>query len=450
MLKKNPNPDVQEDLFRPRLENFINMKDAWVQLAHLMDWSALEKDLSSCYCLDNGGPGESIRVMVGLSIIKDKEGLSNEQLCNRWARDPYLQYFCGEDYFQHDCPVKPQSISNFYLRLAERGKERILSETVSVALLTGTVDKRDLKKVRVDTTVQEKAVKFPTDTQLCHKAREELVTLASKHGVKLRQSYVRKGKQACFKANQYMSAKQTKRGRQEIKKLKNYLGRVMRDIERAVEKNTLLTGVFGNDLDKARRIYNQALNPKAKDKLYCWHAPEVECIGKGKAHKRYEIGCKAGYVSTNKSNFIIGAIALHGKPYDGHTLQRMLGQVKSLTGVKPKEAYVDLGFKGHGIKDDDIEIIMARQKRGITPAKRKRQKRRNAIEPIIGHCKNDRKVGPKNWLQGVIGDKVNAIAMAIGFNIRKILFKIFLRLFCKLLIRARLSINTTQYSLFCG
>ena len=99
MLKKNPNSDVQEDLFRPRLENFINMKDAWVQLAHLMDWSALEKDLSSCYCLDNGGPGESIRVMVGLSIIKDKEGLSNEQLCNRWARDPYLQYFCGEDYF---------------------------------------------------------------------------------------------------------------------------------------------------------------------------------------------------------------------------------------------------------------------------------------------------------------------------------------------------------------
>ena len=450
MLKKNPKPDVQEDLFRPRLESFINMNDEWVQLAHLIDWSALEKDLSSCYCLNNGRPGESIRVMVGLSIIKDKEGLSNEQLCERWARDPYFQYFCGQDYFEHDCRVKPQTISNFYLRIGEAGKERILSETVRVALLTGALDKVDLKKVTVDTTVQEKAVKFPTDTQLCHKAREELVSLASKHGIKLRQSYVRKGKEACFKANKYMWAKQTKRGSKEIKKLKNYLGRVMRDIERAVEKDKLLAGAFSNDLDKAQRIYNQALNPKTKDKLYCWHAPQVECVAKGKAHKRYEFGCKAGYVSTNKSNFIIGAMALHGKPYDGHMLQRMLGQVESLTGVKPKEAYVDLGFKGHGIKGDDIEVIMARQKRGITPAKRKRQKRRNAIEPIIGHCKNDRKVGPRNWLKGVIGDKVNAIAMAIGFNIRKILGKIFLRLFYKLLIWTKLSIKPSQYRLFCG
>ena len=191
--------------------------------------------------------------MVGLSIIKDKEGLSNEQLCERWARDPYFQYFCGQDYFEHDCRVKPQTISNFYLRIGEAGKERILSETVRVALLTGALDKVDLKKVTVDTTVQEKAVKFPTDTQLCHKAREELVSLASKHGIKLRQSYVRKGKEACFKANKYMWAKQTKRGSKEIKKLKNYLGRVMRDIERAVEKDKLLAGAFSNDLDKAQR-----------------------------------------------------------------------------------------------------------------------------------------------------------------------------------------------------
>ena len=173
-------------------------------------------------------------------MIKDKEGISNEQVCQRWQRDPYLQYFCGEDYFQHHCRVKPQSISNFYLRIGEVGKERILSETVSVGLLTGTLDKGDLKKVSVDTTVQEKAVKFATDTQLCQKGGEEIVNIATNQGIKLRQSYVGKGKEAHFKANKYMCAKQTKRAGKEIKKLKNYLGRVMRDIERAVEKNTLL------------------------------------------------------------------------------------------------------------------------------------------------------------------------------------------------------------------
>lgn len=119
-------------------------------------------------------------------------------------------------------------------------------------------------------------------------------------------------------------------------------------------------------------------------------------------------------------------MAHHGRPYDGHTLGAVLAHIEKLTGVKPDETYVDLGYRGHGIQDKDIEIMLARQKRGITPAKRKRQKRRNAIEPIIGHCKNDRKVGPRNWLRGKLGDQINAIAMAIGFNLRKILRRIFL------------------------
>lgn len=224
----------------------------------------------------------------------------------------------------------------------------------------------------------------------------------------------------------------------------------MRDIERAIEQEPVLGTIFETDLAKARIVYNQTLNPKASPKLYSWHAPEVECIAKGKAHKKYEFGCKAGYTSTNKSNFIVGAMALHGKPFDGHTLKGVLEQVERLTGVKPKEAQVDLGYKGHKLKDEDTEIILARQKRGITPAKRKRQKRRNAIEPIIGHCKNDRKVGPRNWLQGKIGDKINAIAMAIGFNMRKILKKIFLGLFYRLFPALGLWIYRSQNRLFYG
>ena len=304
--------------------------------------------------------------------------------------------------------------------------ERLLAETIRAGLATGTITSKDLQQVTVDTTVQEKAVKFPTDTQLCHKAREELLKTAEQYNVPIRQSYVRKSKEAMFMANRYMAARQMGRGRKMMKKVHNYLGRVLRDIERAITTVPSLEAVFKEDLAKARIIYAQALDPQAKEKIYSWHAPEVECIGKGKAHKKYEFGCKTSLASTNKSNFIVGAMAHHGRPYDGHTLGTVLQQIEKLTGIKPKEAYVDLGYRGHGLDEGDTDIILSRQKRGITRAQRKRQKRRNALEPIIGHCKNDRKVGPRNWLQGTLGDQINAIAMAIGFNIRKILRKIFL------------------------
>jgi len=281
----------------------------------------------------------------------------------------------------------------------------------------------------VDTTVQEKAVHFPTDVRLCHKAREALIKLAKEQDIPLRQSYRRKGKQAQFMANRYMAARQMKRARKKIKEVRNYLGRVMRNIKSAADRGRMLSPALEEALGKAEVIYNQTLNPKSKTKLYSWHAPEVECIAKGKAHKRYEFGCKASYATTNKSNFIIGAMALHGKPYDGHTLKGVLSQITHLTGIKPREVQVDLGYRGHGIKDDNMAIILSRRKRGITPAIKKRMKRRNAIEPVIGHCKNDRKVGARNWLKGRIGDKINAISMAIGFNMRKILRKIFSWLF---------------------
>jgi IS5 family transposase len=234
-----------------------------------------------------------------------------------------------------------------------------------------------------------------------------------------------------------MAARHVKKGRAMIRKVRNYLGRVVRDIERACTAVPRLRGLFEIELAKANKIYAQTLNPKAPDKIYSWHAAEVECIAKGKAHKRYEFGCKASIASTNKSNFIVGMMVHHGKPYDGHTLRTALEQVEHLTGIKPVEANVDLGYRGHGIseKTDGCDVILSRQKRGITPLKRQRQRRRSAIEPIIGHCKNDRKVGPRNWLRGKIGDRVNAFAMAIGLNLRKILRRIFLWLIARWIIR---------------
>ena len=435
MLQGNPRDDGQNDLFRSRLDQILDMRHELVKLAGVVDWAGLERDLAPHYCLDNGRPAGSIRLMAGLIFLKDAKGLSDEEVCAVWRENPYFQYFCGEEFFQHRLPVEPPSLSIFRKRIGAEGVERLFQETIRMGLKTGTVTATDLRRVNVDTTVQEKAIRFPTDTQLCHKAREELVKTADRQEVKLRQSYVRKSKAAVFLANKYMAARQVKRGRKMIVTVRNYLGRVIRDIERRIAGDPSREGAFETDLAKAKKIYAQAHDPKTPDKIYSWHAPEVECIAKGKAHKKYEFGCKASLATTNASNFIVGAMAHHGRPYDGHTLGTVLDQVEKLTGIKPVEACVDLGYRGHGLKARGTEIILARQKRGITPAKRKRQKRRNAIEPIIGHCKNDRKIGPRNWLLGKSGDQINAIAMAIGFNLRKILRRIFACLFQAMMLR---------------
>jgi transposase, IS5 family len=273
-----------------------------------------------------------------------------------------------------------------------------------------------------DTTVQEKAVAFPTDARLRHKARVELVKLARRYGLDLRRHYGRLGKQALFMGNRYAAARQPKRARREQKKVRTYLGRVIRNIRRGLAKRPELSSFFTEALRKAELLFAQ--EKTSGEKLYSWHAPETECIAKGKLHKKYEFGCKVSYTATNRGNFILGAKAFHGRPHDGKTLKQALDQVARITGLRPLEVQIDPGFKGHD--ETEATVVAARQKRGITQAVRKRQKRRNAIEPIIGHCKNDRKTGPKNFLKGTEGDKINAIAMAIGFNLRKILREIFL------------------------
>ncbi len=425
MLKRNPVDTGQNDMFRERLDGIINMSHRLVILSKIVKWDWLEASVSGHYCHNNGRPGEPIRLMMGLLILKDIEGQSDESVCERWVENPYWQYFCGEEFFKHRFPVTPESLSIFRKRIGEAGMECILAETIRLGFVTAVVSKKDIENITVDTTVQEKFVTFPTDSKLRHRARKALVFLAKQYDVPLRQTYVRKSKNALFMSNRYSAAKQMKRAKKEQNKIKTYLGCVIRNVEREILKRPDLAFAFKETLEKTKVALAQGQN--SKDKIYSWHAPEVECIAKGKLHKKYEFGCKASFSSTNKSNFIVGAKAFHQRPYDGKTLLPAINQVKKLTGVTPKEAQVDQGYKGHNVTE--TTVIIARQKRGVTKAIKKRQKRRNAIEPIIGHCKNDREIGPRNYLQKVLGDQINVISMAIGFNLRKILNAILLCLF---------------------
>jgi IS5 family transposase len=271
-------------------------------------------------------------------------------------------------------------------------------------------------------------VAFPTDARLLNKARLTLVRRAHKLGVVLRQSYRDVGRAAFVRSQHSAHARQYNRAQAQTRKLRTYLGRIIRDIERKTQA-TPEHSKLARLLEISRRIWSQRKKRKEGEapKLYSVHAPAVECIAKGKAHKQYEFGVKVGIVSTNKESFVVGARALPGNPYDGHTLKECLEQVLRVTKVAPEEVYTDRGYKGHGCRADELTVWIAGTKRGVTKAIHRKLKRRIAVEPIIGHMRSDGRL-QRNFLEGVDGDAINALLCGAGQNMRKILKK--LRLFC--------------------
>jgi transposase, IS5 family len=422
MALKDSKHDSEIDLFRLELVNIIDNRHALVQLAKRIDWQACEAKFGGLYASGVGRPGHPIRLMVGLQLLKQICNVSDEELVSVWTENPYWQHLCGEQYFRHELPIDPSLMTLFRKRIGTDGCEFILGLTVQVGLETKTIAQSSLAVVNVDTTVQDKAITYPTDAKLLNKARIALVRLAKKQGIELRQSYHRVGQSAFAKSARYAHARQYNRARAHTKKLRTYLGRVIRDIERKATDLAPLQRL----LEITKRIHSQPKKRADGDvpKIYSVHAPEVECIAKGKAHKKYEFGVKVGLVTTNKESFVLGCKALHGNPYDGHTLQRCIEQVQSLTKIKVTEAYVDRGYKGHGLAD--LKVWIAGAKRGVTDKIKSKLKRRNAIEPVIGHMKIDGRLG-RNFLKGTKGDEMNAILCAAGHNLRKILNK--LRLF---------------------
>lgn len=434
-MKPRQLPAQEPDgLFKTPLERFIDMDQPLVLLADRIDWDGLASKAEVQFSKE-GRPGVPSRFMLGMLMLKSVENLSDEDLFARWPRDPYYQYFTGELYFQHQVPHERSGLSHWRARLGSELLDHLLQESLRVAHDTGALRGSDMEAVTVDTTVQEKAIRFPTDAQLLYTALVQLGILARQSGLKLRQSYVRVGKRALIKVGRYGHAKQYKRRNREIRFLKRRLGRVIRDIERLIEGNKDLEAQFADHLAKAWIIHGQALNRKASPKIYSWHAAEVECIGKGKAKAPYEFGCKATITTTNAQApggmFVLHADALHGNPYDGHTLGNVLTETADLTGVTPKRAYVDKGYRGHKqnrfVVDPETRqntrppwrVFMAGRK-ALKPHLKAELKRRPAIEPIIGHLKSDHRMG-RNHLKGRTGDRFNVKMAAIGFNFRRVL-----------------------------
>jgi len=420
MRPHNENLPETADLFRSQLDQIINMEHELVELSKAVDWSYLDERNGEFYSSE-GRPGVPSRLIIGLHILKYMFNLSDEGVCERWVYDPYFQFFCGEKYFQHEFKMDRTSMTHWRHRVGDQFCETLLQESLHSAFKLGALEIKDVERVAVDTTVQPKAITHPTDAKLYHKAIQSLGKLSKQHGVILRQSYSRVSKQLAVKIGRYRHAKQMKRANKSLRKLKTYLGRIIRDITRKISNENHLNEIFLVPLDKAKRLFMQEKH--SKNKLYSWHAPEVECISKGKAHKPYEFGCKVSMMTNINpaaaGHFVLHTAALHGNPYDGHTLKPMVEAMQALTGIEPKRIYVDKGYQGHDYPKK-LRVFKSGQKRGVTGAIKRELKRRAVIEPIIGHVKHEHRLD-RNYLLGMLGDKMNAVLAAAGYNFRLVL-----------------------------
>jgi IS5 family transposase len=404
----------QRDLFRVELVQIIDPRHKLSRLSQVVDWDQLEEHFGSTYCPDNGRPAVSTRLMVALHYLKYTFNLSDEDVVEGWVENPYWQYFSGMQWFEHQMPIHPSSMCRWRKRIGDAGAEQMLQQTIEAGLKLKAVKPSQLKRINVDTTVQEKEVRFPTDARLYDRARQRLVDAAKKRGIKMRQNYNRLSKQYLAQQSRYAHAKQMKRSKKCIKKLRTFLGRVIRDINRnCPDPDHELEQL----LDISTRIHDQQRNDK--NKVYSVHASEVECISKGKAHKRYEFGCKVSLAATSKGGWFVGAMAVHGNPYDGHTLSDTIEQVERVART-PEHVFVDMGYRGHDYQGD-IQVHVDKRRRGRTARSLWRwMKRRAAIEPGIGHLKREHRMD-RNRLEGTDGDCFNAILSAAGMNFAKLL-----------------------------
>jgi transposase, IS5 family len=424
MRPKERRDSGQSDLFKARLDQIVDTGHPLAKLAATIDWRFLEERFGTVYSDKPGQPPLPTRLMAGLSILKHTHNLSDEELCARFIENPYYQLFCGEEFFVHKLPFDRSSPMRWRQRMGEKKLVALIQESLSAATRAGASKPSDFSKVIVDTTVQPKAVAFPTDAKLMHRARELLVRLAKTRGVTLRQSYARVGKRALMAYQRYAHAKQFKRANKALRRVRTFLGRVFRDIERKIRGDEALRKIFAEPLSLAFRVRHQRQNQRGR-KVYSLHAPEVECIAKGKAHRPYEFGVKVSVATTlNRSKggqFIAHVKALPGNPYDGHTLETVIPEIETQIGASLARIVADRGYRGHNAPPDHkMKVYISGQKRGVTDAIKRDLRRRSAAEPVIGHAKSDHRMD-RNFLKGSHGDAANAVLAAAGYNFRRLL-----------------------------
>jgi transposase, IS5 family len=444
------------DFFRARLDGMVDHQHPLVVLSKRLPWAAIEQSLAPHFTRKirpgtklakqdllgahevefgsgvstAGRPRLSIRLMASLQYLKNAFNLSDEELVQRWSENVVWQFFSGMEYYEARLPCDATQIGRFRRAVGEEGLEQLLKATIETAVEIKAIKPAELERVIVDTTVQEKAIAHPVDSRLLEIARHKVVSAAKQLGITLKQTFAAEAKELRRKAGGYAHAKQFKRLKKTVKRQRTILGVVMREVQRKLDALVASTttpttapaasalSALKTWLERSERIRTQQRHDK--NKLYALHAPEVECIGKGKARKPYEFGVKVSLVVTHLRGLMVGARSFPGNPFDGHTLAAQLEQTTNLLqdlGRAPKQAIVDLGYRGVDGDNPGVEIIHRGRYKSLTKQQRKWLKRRQAIEPLIGHTKADHGM-QRCWLKGAVGDALHALSCAAGYNIR--------------------------------
>ena len=402
----------QANLFHNELRDMLDSQDPIIALADTINWGVFEESFEKYYSKE-GRPAKPIRLMVGLLLLKQLENLSDENVVMQWKRNPYYQYFCGFTEFQIALPCHSTELVKFRQRIGKEGIELIFKSTV---MLHGK--KSEEKKVIIDTTVQEKNITYPTDGKLAIRMISHLHKIAKKEEIKLRRSFVKEIKEHRIKLRFFRHPKKYKKAKVSMKRLRTIVGILMRDIERKLGTEK------AKDYQEKFELFDKVRNQKIQDrnKTYSLHEKHIYVMTKGKDHKKYEYGTKASIVSTMKSNIIVGVSAHDKNTHDSKTLELALTSANKNRTKPIKEAICDRGYRGkQEVQGTNISIPDTKRKRDTKyqiEIKRKKFRRRAAIEPIIGHLKSDYRLS-RNYLKGFIGDQVNLLLAASAWNLKK-------------------------------
>jgi len=412
MLKKLP-IQPQLEMFKTVLTSFIHPEHELCLLAKKIDWKSLEEEFAHLYG-KVGRPSIPIRTIVGLLLLKQMYNLGDETVVERYLENPYWQHFCGEVYFQYNLPFDPSDFVHFRHRIGPEGMEKIFKQ--SIDLFDKDMIRREVKEVRVDTTVQEKNITFPTNRKLIEKVIEHSKRIARKEGIILKRTFGREIKKLKHQLRFARKPKNMKKHRKAQRRLHRIAFKIYHDLVRQLNPIPIS---YMKEFDVLYRVLTQKRDDT--NKVYSVHEPEVLCISKGKEHKPYEFGNKSSFAYTRESGIIVGAMAVEGNAYDGHTLKPQLEQVKELTGGKIKKAIVDRGYKVKG-GIQGIDIVMPKMlKRESYYLKKKREERcrsRAGIEGLISHLKHDHRM-LRNYLSGTAGDQMNTLLAATAYNMKK-------------------------------
>lgn len=412
MLAKKHNP--KQLGFYSTFAEQLNHQHPLYILTHQIRWNIFEETFRKHYSETMGAPAKPIRLMVGLLALKHIRNLSDESVVEQWAENAYYQYFCGEDYFASAEPCVPTELVEFRKRIGEEGVELILKESIHVNGKDGQEE-----EATTDTTVQEKNITFPTDSKLHRKIIHKCKNIAKRENIELRQTYTRTVKKLLLDQRFRSHPKNYGKARKADRKIKTIAGRLVRELERTLTAE--------NKYIPTLTLFKKVLLQKRNDtqKIYSLHEPHVQCICKGKEHKKYEFGSKVSIIKTKNTGVIIGAINIEKNDYDAHTLGPALEQQQRLTGHILKNNFVDRGYRGVSqvlgtniLTPKNYAHLNNYQKQKM----RKGFRRRAAIEPVIGHLKSDYRLS-RNFYKGIFGDNINVMLAAAAMNFKRMMNK---------------------------